>query len=86
MPKYGKNNTVYTAINLADTPEDLELALKVLREFGESNGAPEDFDFDGMAQEISEEGHWIIQHPTGFVTFITDEQFVADFDLVEPPA
>lgn len=76
-----KNKTVYVAVDIANSPEDRGLALKMLREFGVGQ-APEGFDYGNLADEIRDIGDIIIKHPdSGLLTFITPEQFERDFEL-----
>lgn len=79
MPNQVKNKTLYLAINLAETPEDRGLALKILRQFGDGQ-APEDFDYGDLADKITENADWIIKHPEGMVTFVDQETYEREFE------
>jgi len=81
MPKQVRNKTVYLAVNLNENPEDRGLALKILRKFGDlSDGVPPDFDYGNLADEVTSEGDWIIQHPSGMVTFLDQEAYDREFE------
>lgn len=82
MPVNVKNKNVYLAVHLKSTPEDRNLALKMLRQFGDDSGAPKDFDFGRLADEITESGDWIIKHTeSGMLSFITEDSYERDFEV-----
>lgn len=81
MPKQVRNKTVYLAVHLSETPEDRGLALKILRKFGDiTEGVPPDFDYGNLADEITTAEDWIIQHPSGMVTFLDQEAYEREFE------